>query len=298
LTLPQLFGGDLRLGHMAYRDGGVITDLALDWLDHRPAGPFFLALNYMDAHHPNLPPVPFDRLFAERQPLDPLDANFDMQALLYDRELAHLDSHLDRLLGGLQRRGLLDDTAVIITSDHGEALGDHGLFRHGLAVYESLVHVPLYVRPAGGRTVERVDEDVSGAAVFHLARRLLGFDSEPGSEQSGLVSEVYIPPGGAAEMERHTGQDFQRNLLSWREGTVKYIVSSRDEVDAFDLAVDPHEQHPLALDEPTRRRALERAHAWWRDWPVESERAGEMDADRAQRLRALGYVEGPDSDGR
>jgi arylsulfatase A-like enzyme len=73
---------------------------------------------------------------------------------MYDGAIAYLDAELDRVLTTLQTRGVLDDTLVIVTSDHGEQFGEHGLFLHGNSLYRSLLHVPLIMRlpravPAG-----------------------------------------------------------------------------------------------------------------------------------------------------
>lgn len=289
LTFTQLLGGDLRIGHLDYRDGGVITDLAIEWLDRRGSGPFFLALNYMDVHGPNRPPPPFDRLFSDERPGEPFAQDLALQELLYDRELAHVDWQLDRLLAALEERGLFENTAVLITSDHGEALGDHGLFWHGVVLYEALVHVPLYVKPPGGRSVERVAADISGADVFHLARSLLGFESAAGPEQAGLLAELYMGDPGP---DLEPGADPPRHLFSFRQGELKFIVSTLDEVEAFDLRGDPHELQPVALTEAQIAAALERARAWWAAWPLGTAGEAELDEDELNRMRQLGYLDG------
>ncbi len=131
----------------------------LDWLDEHRDRPFFVFANYFDAHSPYLPPEEFAARFATRRPEVPLRYNphsvmwvdetnhtpeeFAAERDMYDGALAWLDSELGRLFEALDSRGLLDNTLVVVASDHGESFGAHGRLGHGKDVYEELVHVPL-----------------------------------------------------------------------------------------------------------------------------------------------------------
>ena len=137
----------------------------LRWLDRRePGRPFFAFLNYYDAHDPYQPPAEFARKFSPviprgyfregvRLPREVIDELRDA----YDGAIAYLDHELGRLLAELRERGLLDDTLLIVTSDHGESLGEHGLMSHGNSLYLTLLRVPLViVHPAripAGRSI-------------------------------------------------------------------------------------------------------------------------------------------------
>ena len=141
------------------------------WLRHRrPDRPFFAFLNYFDAHGPYVPPPGFEGRFGIR-PKPPRDYDFlfsimhmDSSSLskrdillardCYDDCIAFLDEQLGRLLDQLRRQGLLDNTVVIITSDHGEAFGDHGHFGHGPGVFLEEVGVPLVILSPGARRAE------------------------------------------------------------------------------------------------------------------------------------------------
>jgi arylsulfatase A-like enzyme len=144
----------------------------LSWQGWRPR-PFFAFLNYNDAHSPyevpdrsipgfGLRPVSYvDRLTL--QSWDTLDktnvsqAHVQMAIDVYDDNIFYLDRQLGILLDELKRRGVLDDTLVIVASDHGEHLGDHGLFFHGCSLYRQVVGVPLVIvdprRVAEGRVI-------------------------------------------------------------------------------------------------------------------------------------------------
>src|SRR6185437_2697844 len=151
----------------------------LDWLSwQRTRGrPFFAFLNYNDAHTPYEVPDDSARGFGIRpsswhdrlvlQQWNILDKmtlpvrDVKMANDLYDDSIAYLDRRLGSLLDELGRRGALDDTMIVLTSDHGEHLGDHGLFFHGCSLYRPLVEVPLVIvdpkgMPAGRAVAEPV----------------------------------------------------------------------------------------------------------------------------------------------
>lgn len=120
------------------KDAPQVTDEFLAWQAEAAASgrPFFAFLNYYDAHLPYDPPAPFrTRFAAEPAAID-----------LYDGSIAYIDHALGRLFGELARRGALDRTLVIVSSDHGEAFGEHGLHGHGNSMYLPELHVPLVVR--------------------------------------------------------------------------------------------------------------------------------------------------------
>ena len=155
------------------RDARGINDAFLDWLRRRRRDrPFFAFLNYFDAHSPYVPPAEYAGRFGIR-PKSPEDyellfdftrlatsknwlRNFLMARDRYDDCIASLDDQLGRLLEALRGQGLLDNTLVIITADHGESFGDHRVFGHGAALYLDQTSVPLVIlspdAPAG-RTV-------------------------------------------------------------------------------------------------------------------------------------------------
>jgi len=147
-----LVGGDM----IGRKNAAAISRSFLDWLDRDHPRPFFAFLNYYDAHVPYLPPEPYRSRFL--RPGDRLEANLirepgddrqwseaEIRGLMsgYDGALAYLDAELDRLFAGLERRDLLRNTLIVITSDHGEEFNEHGLILHGNSLYRASLQVPL-----------------------------------------------------------------------------------------------------------------------------------------------------------
>lgn len=133
-----------------------------DWLDHSGRGrPKFSYLNYFDVHAPYLPPQKYAAEFAPRndeqrllmaqwngctsQCETPDATSLAIGRMAYHGCLAALDEQIGVLLDELERRGTLDDTVIIVTSDHGEHFGEHGVVNHGRSVYRQVIHVPLLV---------------------------------------------------------------------------------------------------------------------------------------------------------
>jgi len=157
------------------RDAESISRGFLDWLGRRrePRRPFFVFLNYLDAHRPyKLAAGARPRFGRIPQTQDELRILYDDWPLIdklqlprhyltlasdsYDNCLAYLDEQLGLLFDELERRGVLDQTWVVITSDHGEGLGEHGLFEHGFSLYRTEIHVPLLLIPPASREAGRV----------------------------------------------------------------------------------------------------------------------------------------------
>ncbi|MEP7380610.1 MAG: sulfatase [Gemmatimonadota bacterium] len=149
----------------------TLTDEFLDWRARASSRPFFAFMNYYDAHRPYDPPPPYDRMFS----------GGSEERDKYDGSIAYIDAEIGRLLAQLRARGELDRTLVVITSDHGELFGEHGLYEHTSNLYYKLLHVPLLVRwpghvPAGGRVDPEVSLRDLAATISSLA---LPNDSAP-----------------------------------------------------------------------------------------------------------------------
>jgi arylsulfatase A-like enzyme len=175
----------------------------LRWLDRRADGPFFAFLNYFDAHEPYfVPDAAFDHFGklspGQRQRLlhqGPLQQGAQAEAAVdtYDGAIAYLDHHLGELLAELRRRGLLDNTLVVITSDHGENFGEQGVFGHGWGLFRQQIDVPLVmVYPATISAGRRVPwpvglRDVAATILEVAAPRQAGM--LPGTSLSRFIND-------------------------------------------------------------------------------------------------------------
>ena len=167
--------------------------------------PFFLFLNLMDAHDPYLPPEPWASMFLGEDPPDvsgeeylaalpDLESNRrevepELRRLLlarYDGAIAYVDAQVGALVDELRALGLLDTTLLVVTSDHGESFGWHGLVGHGVSVHENQVHVPLVVRWPGGGAGREVEDAVSLLDVLPTVLEELGLPPRGGLEGRSL----------------------------------------------------------------------------------------------------------------
>jgi arylsulfatase A-like enzyme len=194
------------------KDAGSINRAFLGWLSHRrqPARPFFAFLNYYDAHAPYLLPTGAKYRFGlrPRRPADfillkvfwelvdktklrPVHQRLALDS--YDNCVAYLVERLNDLFDELQSRGVLDRTLVIVTADHGEGMGEHGLFDHGESVYRPEIHVPLViVLPMRARATGVVRETVS---LRNLPATIL--------DLTGLREGSPLPGRSLADLWRH-----------------------------------------------------------------------------------------------
>ncbi len=277
-----------------------VNEAFLRWESARGDRPFFAFLNYFDAHDPYLPPPPFDRRFGpaltpeqralmtdwwpcERLRLTKPQIDLAMRA--YDSCLAGLDHQIGLLLDELQRRGVLENTLVIITSDHGEQFGEHDLLLHGNSLYRNLLHVPLVVLfpgrvPEGRRVAEFVSLRDLPATVLDLlrlegkgwfpgrslARFWPGASGPHGPAETPVLCAVF--PGPAGPSGHRCAPVACGSLAAVFLDGKYYIRNLRDgSEELYDFANDPQERRNLvhsaewAAVVDRYRRALQRALA-------------------------------------
>ncbi|TDI93314.1 MAG: DUF229 domain-containing protein [Caldithrix sp.] len=182
----------LKWNEPVRKTAGDINQAFLDWLGDNDQRPFFVFLNYIDAHAPYMPPKSFERKFGDGKPgkvsVD-LMRKYEPEKIkklqdAYDNCIAYLDEEIGKLLESLQVRGVLENTVVIITSDHGEHFGEHDLMLHGNSLYRPLLDVPLLISFPAGPAGKSVPETVSLRDLPATVVDLLGLESKksfPGS---------------------------------------------------------------------------------------------------------------------
>jgi arylsulfatase A-like enzyme len=174
------------------RNARATTDAGFKWYAsaYDSKKPYFLWLHYQDTHGPYHPPPdkPVEFSHPEPRPIDiekvppyvrePGVTDGLEYVDLYDEELAYSDFHIKRLLDMFQREGLLDNTLVIFSADHGESMMDHERwFTHGYHVYEEIIHVPLLIRYPGQNEGKRVKTSVSLVDLLPTILEAAGIES-------------------------------------------------------------------------------------------------------------------------
>lgn len=150
------------------------------WLDALPPRrPFFAFLNFFDAHAPYAPPAPYDALFRGTPPASGR----------YRGAIRYLDDQVDSLFRSLERRGLLENTVVVVTSDHGEQWDEHGLTAHANSLYRQVLHVPLvFWYPKAVPAGLRISHPVTGRDVAATILELLAIEPAPAIGGASLAS--------------------------------------------------------------------------------------------------------------
>ncbi|MEZ5332997.1 MAG: sulfatase-like hydrolase/transferase [Thermoanaerobaculia bacterium] len=251
------------------RSGPETLDAVESWLPADAGTPFFLFLHLYEPHAPYTPPA----AFAGGDP--------------YDGEISAADAVVGRLLRLLDERGLYDGTAIVLLSDHGEGLGDHGEQEHGILLHHEDLHVPLILKLPGepGRG-GRVDVPVH---LMDVAPTLLELAGLPVSEGLPGSSLLHPPPAGRslyAETYHPSLRYGWSELLSVVEWPYHLIEGPRPEL--YDLAEDPGETRDLtAADGEVRTRLLASLR------PLRADPAPPFTETEEvrQRLASLGYLD-------
>lgn len=288
-------------GRTRSRRADEAVDAALTWLDGVGERPWLLVLHLFDPHLAYDAPAPYLGRFTGGEP--PAErrrrpswirervrqGDFDLAPLAgaYDEEILFVDGQLERLRRGLEERGLAGRTLVVLTSDHGEELGDHGGFEHGHTVYDELLRVPLVLIGPGvepGRSREP-------ASLLDVAPTILeALGREVPRELPGASLLGPRPRARTLVAERTLYGEEEKAAIRW---PWKLLWAPRsDEVRLFDLATDPGERADVAAREPevaARMKALletlERVGARTQGG------AAALDAETERELRSLGYVD-------
>jgi arylsulfatase A-like enzyme len=313
-------------GFDTYRHGHEL-ERALAWMQAHRRRKFFLFFHTYQVHDPYVPPEALIPRFApERRERiatavarlraglqggwqaahktfwqsvdgdDPRDVAF--VGGLYLAGVRHMDdTTLTALLDQLDALDLARDTLVVLTSDHGEAFREHGVFLHD-DLYTETLHVPLVLRfPGRIEPAARVRDQVRLLDVMPTVLDLL--DLVPPSELQGrsLLPLVAGTRAGAPVVSDYSNTRAKRTFQSVRAEGVTYIVDGQTE-QLYDTAADPHEQFDVAAERPAQVATMRKRLGVWREacGPLAARLAPRgdgvaPDAATLARLRALGYVE-------
>ena len=314
------------------RDKGAYETNVLiqSWLEEtsKDNKPFFIFINYLEPHLPYKPVRPYDRRFIEDRHSESrvLSVNqdmrkqwagvvkmtredFDILSGLYNGELSYLDWRMGELFQYLREKNILDNTILIITSDHGENLGEHGLMDHQLCLYDTLVRVPLIIRwPAKLGAEVNGNKLVSIADIFPTMLNLLDIKFSYSEELQGqdifsndprdhIFSEYESPIQEMHENRKYYPPDFDpsifdRALKVVRDTRYKLIHASDGRHELYDIINDPEELKNIYSNEPDRAAQLQGILNEWlgsfTKADVEKDSAS-LDGLVKKQLSALGY---------
>ena len=275
---------DARFLNTIQRRGDVATGEAVDWIKEHSANRSFVWLHLYDPHDPYEPPEPYASRYADRP---------------YDGEVAWSDELVGRLDRGLADAGIRDDTLLVVTSDHGEGLGEHRESVHGYFVYQTTLHVPMIARGPGVRAGTRIDATTRLIDLFPTLLTAAGLPvpgkpQRPGRSLSRAWrgEETLSDEPSFAESLTPLVHYGWSDLRSVRDGRWKYILAPRPEL--YDLSHDVQELNNLEPSEPARARAMRAGlERQLRSEAAQSRATSTTPAvspDLLEKLGALGYV--------
>ena len=264
------------------RSAAEVNAAFLGWLSKREQQPFFAFLNYFDAHVPLLPPEPFDFQFGPTKPRgNPMHLHTGLRSDLdserwewtspeieremaaYDGTIAYLDYSVGLLLDEVKKRGLLENTLVIITSDHGEEFGEHDVMTHGNSLYLTSLHVPLLISfPSRVPAAVGVSEPVSLRDLPATVVDLLDVENKYRFPGNSLARhwDKKSEPGGPIEdplISEVSGVSFRSEGYPISKGDMKsllmdryhYIRTGDGREELYDVVSDPWEKQNLTNSE-------------------------------------------------
>ena len=249
------------------RPGAATEAIAEKWIGERGSQPYFFLLHLFEPHAPYEPPAKFANV-----------------ANPYDGEIAAADEIVGRFIDFLKRSGVYERAAIVLLSDHGEGLNDHGEQEHGIFLYREAIQVPLMVKlpknARAGSTVEQPVElidvvptiaEIAGVTFSGRGRSLLS----TGAAQRSIYSETYYP-------RIHLGWSELRSII---DGRHHYIEAPKPEL--YDLRSDAAEKRNVLSDDRRTYAALKRELS---AYDVKLAQPENVSSEDAAKLAALGYI--------
>lgn len=309
LVVHPNFAGTAPLTEVAFGSGQALADRALVWLggiaDEEDPAPFFAYLHFMEPHGPYLcapdasPDCP-GRAYALNSKLVDLDWELSSQEEqlldeLYDADVSRMDRALEKLIEGVSAEGFMDNTWIVVVSDHGEMLGKDGMYGHGRTLYEDMVHVPLLLRsPTGSPGV--IDTPVSLTDVAPTILDIAGLDIptefmgrslrvafEGGEVESRPIVSELLQVGALPDPR-------QKHFVSVRQGDQKFLMGTDGAVQRFDLSSDGDEEHAFEAPRDEFFRLLEAAGFEFDYAGYASPEFSAPTPRMRENLKALGYI--------
>ncbi len=256
------------------RQGFETVAVAERWVESHKDKPFFLLVHVFEPHAPYEPREPFKTQYADSP---------------YDGEIAVSDADIGAFIETLKTNDLYDKSTIILMSDHGEGLGDHGEDQHGIFVYREAIHVPLFVKlPDAELSGMRVKTPVQLADILPTIAELTGVDVPPGAKG---VSLVKVAKGEVPDRRIFSETMYPRIHLGWSDlaslidAQHHFIEAPKPEL--YDFVSDPKEKSNVLSDQ---RRVYAAMRKEMEGHNRQLEVQTNVDPEEAAKLAALGYL--------
>ena len=260
----------------------VVVDHALRWLNAQSGKPFFVWLHMYDPHEPYEPPAPFRERYRNN---------------LYDGEVAYADQQLGRFLAAVEARSGAAKTLIVVLADHGESLGEHGEFTHGVFLYDSTLRIPLILAGPGVPAGVRVQQQARTIDVLPTILALLG--GRPPQICQGVSLMPAFTGQSVATTYSYAETLYPKMNMGWAELRAirstrwKYVRAPKPEL--YDLAQDPGEKTNVIGAHPKEYRELDAQFkaliGTGADAP-EKVSSSQLDSHTMDQLKSLGYLSG------
>ena len=317
---------------LARDDGAYATELAFfKWLNNYDIEkPFFAHIHYQEPHSIYFPPRPYRKRFFKGSWLEESKyLDFDHMGFfaghvefteeqvehykeLYDGEIAYLDWRMGRLFNFIRNKNLLDDTVVIITSDHGENMGENGYFWHAFCLLDPLIRVPLLIRYPEWFEMDKWNENIvqtvdivptllDGIGVeWQYAKNRQGESFLNGHIRNAAMTETYNPEmmidrwlNRRKDLRKEEFEQYIRDLRTFQTKTEKLVWASDGWHSFFNLVNDPKETENIYNSENQQVANAEKSlKEWFGSFKphVADDRQPGFDKDTWNKMRELGYA--------
>ncbi len=300
-------------------DSDIAQAAVWPWLDGlEPAQPFLLYVHVLDPHTPHFPPEPFKNRFVpelDRFDLGSMESvrQMDEQVRqghevdpreraqlesLYEAEIAHNDHQFGLFLDELRARGLYDGALIVLVSDHGEAFWEHGQRGHGKTLHEELLQVPLLTKAPHQHEPRRIESLAQHVDLLPTLADYAGVDLPSDLNGRSLRPLMELGDGAVDGEPPAIGVSAGLFGTAIRQGRWKLVKrkGAQNPLALYDLEVDPGETRSVAREHPILVRYLLEEAArveaeTLRNMAADEPEEREISEDKADELRALGYIE-------
>jgi len=267
---------------MNWKSAECLAGRMIPWLQENNPQPFFLYAHFFDPHDTYNAPPPYTEMFCNRQPDNRgllggdmrgytrgFLINFPMVDLsrndveylkcLYDGEIRYADSQIGKIMEQMKALGLLDNTILIITADHGEEFLEHGRLLHGQTLYRELTHVPLILRYPPAVKPGRIRTAVETTDIVPTVLDLAGIQVPPGLDGTSLAPLIRSGDEGQHPRKTFSWADhITYRCVSIQAGNWKFIKTTFPSLkELYDLNQDPNEKNNLAGKYPNLVKAFD-----------------------------------------